>query len=201
MLHGYGAYTRTAPTVAPGKQMIPIQRSSADTYFLLNGGGAIETKTGHAGTFPMGTEPKTGPGLRQDQIDWGIEFQQKSGCIYWVFVVYETKDSPWRVPRDAFLIPLNAVLETMAKLPQKSLPYQVRKGMRLEIQNNFMDATSLWNEYRLYWKSGWVVPEEHLFHRLYIAPAPRVPTTIEMITQSEELFEHGRTAANVYPNP
>lgn len=185
MLHGYGAFTRTAPTVKPGQKVVPIQRSSADTYFLLNGGGAIEAKTGYSGIFPMGTEPFTGTGWRLDQIQWARDFRALSGCEYWLFVVYETEESPWRVPRDAFLVPFQAAVDVMDLIPQKGLPYKVRKHMNVEMQENNWDAVTLWSKYALDWKSGWKVPEIHIFHRMYIAPTSQV-LTIEEITTTED---------------
>ena len=201
MMHGYGALLRTVPTVNPRNRQIPIVRSEADTIFILNGGGTIETKTGYNVTFQMGSEPRVGPGWRQDQIEWAIDYRKRTNCEYWLFVVYETDETPWvtmlqrpskdKKPRDAFLVPFHAAYEVMQMLPQKSLPYKVRKHMNTEMQENNWDALNLWKEYRLDWKSGWKVPVTHTFHQLYISPTPRaITTTIESIDLGELQHEY-----------
>lgn len=187
MLHSYDIYTRPAVT-----GMFAIyEPASADIYCLRYGGFVVEVKTAHNGTFQMGTEPKTGAGWRQDQIEWGQKFVEQSGCEYWLFVVFETTESPHRVPRDAFLVPFHVAYGTMMQIPQKSLPYKVRKHMNTEMQENNWDALNLWKEYRLDWKSGWKVPVTHTFHQLYISPTPRaITTTIESIDLGELQHEY-----------
>lgn len=186
MLHRADIYARPSVTgIFAGYEV-----SEPDIFCIGRGGFVVECKTARHGTFPMGTTPKTGAGWREDQIEWAIEYREKSKCEYWLFVVYETEESPWklRIPRDAFLVPFQAAYDVMKLLPQKSLPYKVRKGLDREIQLNSWDAVTLWGKYRLHWKSGWQVPESHLFHSLYIAPTPQVPMTIGEI-------EHGNSLA------
>lgn len=167
MLHTYGGFTRSQET---GKYS-QTEPGSADIMLHLRGGCAIEVKTGFNGTFRF-------KDWRENQREWATEYVKNTLNFYWLAIVFEGMEecpfSSLRNPKHAFLLPEARVWdaeETFMTL-QESFPYKAKKGMLREIQENNLDAVTLWKDYGLLWQPrlGWQIPETHLFYKTYVDP-------------------------------
>lgn len=163
MLHFYKAFTRSQET---GKYS-QTEPGSADIMVHLNGGCAIEVKTGFNGTFRFAD-------WRPNQREWGLRYDDETHNLYWLAIVFEGLDSvPFkgmRKSRHAFLLPQDAVYLAEKQIPQESLPYRAGKGMLLEVQEKNLDALHLWASFALDWDKGWRIPRNHSFYCSYINP-------------------------------
>lgn len=148
--------------------------NSADVYVLARESFAIEIKTGHDGVLSMASEG----GWRPTQQEWAIRFEAEVGIAYWLAVIFETPDTPWKsmlrkssgkgkLPRAAFLVPLARALAVKEMLPTGTFPYLAKSGMSLITQANHLDAVTLWSDLQLEWNSGWTVNATHPFSRYY----------------------------------
>lgn len=165
LLHNYKAWTRSQET---GK-FSQTEPGSADIMAQLRYGAcAIEVKTAFGGTFRL-------PEWRENQREWAIRYQLELNNTYWLAIFFETDECPWkglRNPRVPYLIPANAVLNTISLIPQDSIPYRAGKGISIFMQEHKLDAFSLWSEYSLGYNKGWILPDEHPFTKQYIQGEP-----------------------------
>lgn len=183
-LHQWGVGTRTDPTNPYGGN--DGEAGRADVMCYIRGlSVAVEFKAGKAG-FDFAH-------WRANQREWA-----KRWCVgvfgtdYYIFLTvgshpsnynpekYSPKRS-WLVPMSAFLFTESAFENKQRKagvvVPQRTIPYRATKGYSRVLQENKLDAVTMFRAYELPWTKGsdgkpgyWSCPKLHPFYVRYLLP-------------------------------
>lgn len=174
MLHEYNIFTRyerALPTIRDGRVIswqTPTRRSPDLTGGLVHQ-IHVEVKTGTNETFCF-------PSWQDGQREYAEEWRLKRGCEYWLAIVVETKHSPNRVKRAAFMVPYPIMIQTEEIFSgiQKSIPYKALKRMNKLVQDRNLSMERLWLDFMLDWipGNGWALPESHPFAKMYLNQKP-----------------------------
>lgn len=170
-----GGYTFAVPENQEGRADICLTRSGAAVD--------VEVKNGRDG-FNFHE-------WRIDQRTYALKCQ-KEGHPYWIWLCLGTgrpNHTPpaeyyrdpdlikgWLAnhrPRKTWLIPLAYWLfaERTVVAHQYTIPYIAKKGMNVGIQQNSLDAVTLFRNFELSWvnsNDGWAIPNVHLFYQLHM---------------------------------
>lgn len=136
--------------------------------------------------------------LREPQREWAEWTMKEPYCVeYYIYLTIGKNPPNWSpgkyIPKVSWLIPYQSYLEVEEKVNaiQKSIPYRAGKGMRKEIQENKLDALTLYKPWELVWKPNnslikpewltkeetgitnkyggfWIIPDTHIFYKKYI---------------------------------
>lgn len=111
--------------------------------------------------------------MQRNKIDYYHQYIVPIGMRMWLWLTIGTGQPHWnpsKMPRKTWLLPFEVYLATEAKIAPHNgiLPYLVGKNHKLILRQNQWDAIHLFAEYELHWQSRWVIPDTHLFHRLYL---------------------------------
>ncbi len=175
MLHSYQIFTRheRAIPIVNGQRVVSWNvpdRSSPDLtgglVHLIN----VEVKTGNLNNFPFSK-------ITEGQFEYAKVWREKRGCEYWFAIVIPTVNPiHGRLKRGAFLVPYPELISTMIKLEgiQKSIPYQLEKGMSRKLAEQKLYASYHWSEFELDYdsKRKWSIPGNHPFAGMYLNQKP-----------------------------
>jgi hypothetical protein len=145
--------------------------------------------------------------LRENQREWAEKFSlAEPFCTpYWIFLtigtdsamttmgklrkIYKKNKPSIYLPKKTWFVPYEKYIEVENKIKpyQSTLPYMIRPGMRREMQDNMLDALTLFKGYELVWNPSnsllkpawfspktdekfgygiWTIPESHPFWQM-----------------------------------
>lgn len=153
------------------------ENGRSDLIVLKNGkGAAVEIKSGNKG-FNFSD-------WRENQREWAKVYCAMCNVPYWIWLnLGETRLkgdlAKGKLLRRAWLIPEKDFLEAEEKIKsvQTTLPYEAVKGYSTFLQDNNLDALTLFKKYELSWsklnipwtptqsKYCWYIPNEHPFYK------------------------------------
>lgn len=155
------------------------ENGRSDLVVLKNGRGvAVEIKSGKTG-FNF-------TDWRSNQREWASKYCAMCGVPYFIWLnLGEARQKSdldrGKLLRRAWLIPEKIFLEAEDKIKavQTTLPYQVGKGYNTFLQENKLDAITLFKDFELSWsklvipwnkaqaKYCWVIPTDHPFYKFF----------------------------------
>lgn len=152
------------------KAVLPTTDTGASDYTgVINRYGiAIEVKAG--------SERIAFNAMTESQYTWLDDWQQKTGCMAWVWLLLGTatriNDKSAIYPLETYLIPFDVWREVRRQLETagvQNLPMNAEAAKtRLVTRNGNLYAERILSDYRCAWRDGlWVPQPIHLFWRYY----------------------------------
>ncbi len=135
----------------------------------------------------------------EGQRSWARDYclAEPYNTEYWIWLTIGQNPPHWSpdkyMPKRTWLVHYHDMLyiESLLAPYQATLPYLARKHMRIEVQEQKLDAVHLLKRLEIYWGGSgqWHIPVSHPFRQMYIdIPQPAMYTSILPLPEEEWLF-------------